>query len=230
MLFHLSFLLRLNGRFLSPRIRFRVLLLNNTCSTEFSIVSKLLSVLLNVIPEENPNHRAPKAQGQTSSSTGDAVLSAPFLIFSVFTHVRKSWQQLRWRWDVWRWADPFEPISSYGLQRGAYTGRRVMYYLGWVLPRRLIRAWLREAVTGCFSPSAQEWRRTRGCHTGPDQYLHTLNVKRWKAISLGLSRALVAPLGCLGDISLMRYMMGHAMVQIPCWLKPMSVRGVYPRP
>lgn len=148
------------------------------------IVSNSHSVLLNIIPKKYPIQKESKAQGQINTKTGDTVLSAPFLIFSVFfTHVRKSWQQLRWRWDVWRWADPFEPTSSYGLQRGAYTRRRVMYYLGSVLPGRLIRAWLREAVTGCFSPSAQEWRRTRARHTDPDQYLHTLNVKRLESLS-----------------------------------------------
>lgn len=57
-----------------------------------------------------------------------------------------------------------------------------------------------------------------------------IECKALESLQPWLSRALVAPQGCLGDISLMRYMMGHAMAQTPCWLKPMSVSGVYPRP
>lgn len=173
------------GGFCSQRISFPVWSLNNTCSTSFlsSVTHShcfLMSFLKSIQIKESPKHKDKHTLKQVAPSSP----GTPFLIFSIFTHVRKSWQQLRWRWDVWRWGDTFEPISLYGLQRGAYTGRRVMYYLGLDLPRRLIRAWLREAVTGCFSPSAQEWKRTRGHHIDPDQYSHTLNLKHWKVISL----------------------------------------------
>lgn len=147
-----------------------------------------------------------------------AFRGTPFQRFSVFIRVRKSWQQLRWRWDVWRWGDTFEPISSYGLRRGAHTWRLVMYYLGLVLPRRLIRAWLREAVTGRFSPSAQERRRTLAATSGSiSVYLECKALESHQPL---LSRALVASPGYLGDISLMHYLMGHAMVQTLCCESP----------
>lgn len=188
-------------------------------------------MLLNVIPEENPNHREPKAQGQTSSSTGDTVLSAPFLIFSVFYPCQKilaaaemKVRRLKMSRPVWTHILIWAPAGSvYG------EASHVLFRVGSAsaLDQSLIERSSDWLLLSICSGMKEDPRLPHGSRS----ILAYIECKALeKAISLGLSRALVAPLGCLGDISLMRYMMGHAMVQIPCWLKPMSVSGVYPRP
>lgn len=73
-------------------------------------------------------------------------------------------------------------------QWGVYMGRQVMYYLESDLPLCLIRAWLKEAVTGGFFPRVriwmpvEEWRWTCD-HTEFGRYLHTLNAKCRKCIT-----------------------------------------------
>lgn len=71
--------------------------------------------------------------------------------------------RLKMRKDVWT-----RTLFSMS-QWGVCMGSQVMYYLESDLPLCLIRAWLREAVTGAFSPrvrmSALERGRTCDLHT-----------------------------------------------------------------
>lgn len=91
-------------------------------------------------------------------------------------------ERLKMRKDVW--TRTLFSVSQWGV----YMGRQVMYYLESDLPLCLIRAWLREGVTGGFFPrvrtSAQEWRWTCDLHTELGQYLHTLNAKCRKCVTL----------------------------------------------
>lgn len=146
----------------------------------------------------------------TPSSPG-----TPFLIFSGFIHGKKivaaaemKVRRLKMRRHVWTHILLWAPA-------GSVHGRRVMYYLELVLPRCLIRAWLREAVTGCFSASAQEWRRSHDQHRS-GSILAYIQCKTLELHQTVPSRGLVASLGYLGDISLMHSLTGHAAVQSLC--------------
>lgn len=122
-------------------------------------------------------------QGQTCAGINGTILRQPSLPDTSRSELcQKIWRQLRWRGDVWRWGEMFEPAPSLlGPSGGVYMGRQVMYYLEEALALCLIRAWLREAVTAGFSAcvraSAQEWRWTCDHHGALDQYVHTLTVK-----------------------------------------------------
>lgn len=93
---------------------------------------------------------------------------------------------LKMRKDVWTCT-----LFS-GSQWGVCMGRQVMYYLESELPLCLIRAWLREAVTAAFSPSAQmcarEWGWTHDHDRELDQYLHSLTINRRKCTELCYQR------------------------------------------
>lgn len=145
---------------------FPVWLLNKqTLAQHFVSNSSSLS-LLNIFFFKVSNESLKQKDKHTKhTKPGDTVLSRHPLpdIFrfypwqKILAAAEMKVRRLKMRRHVWTHILLWAPV-------GSVYGRRVMYYLELVLPGCLIRAWLREAVTGCFSASAQEWRRSRDQH------------------------------------------------------------------